>query len=146
MSLISAKCSFVQCEETNMCFVLFICVIFVRKIFSCSKLMMLNNFDNDFFPLSCTVFELKTLTQNFAARWRCKGFHCVAHGHFTMPRYHFHDDSSFRSKIFGVATDFRGHTEYWAMLGNDYKCIFDYVSWFISIILSFNAWCDAHTV
>ena len=113
MSLISGKCSFVQCEETNVRFVLFYCVIFVRKMFSCSKSMMLNNFVIDFFLVSCTVFEIKTLTQNFTARWRCKWFHCVvAHGHFTIPRHQFYDYSFFRLEIIGVATDFSGHTVY----------------------------------
>ena len=57
MSFIFGKCSFVQCEETNVCFVLLYCVIFVLKMFSCSKSMTLNNFVVDFFPVSCTVFE-----------------------------------------------------------------------------------------
>ena len=34
----------------------------------------------------------------------------------------------------------------WAMLGNGWKCIFNRVSWFISIILNFNALRDAYTV
>ena len=32
------------------------------------------------------------------------------------------------------------------MLGNDWKCIVNCVSWFVSIILNFNAFCDAYTV
>ena len=66
MSLISDKCSFVQCEEINVRFVLFYCVIFVRKMLSCSKSMVLNNFVIDFFPVYCTVFEIKMLIQNFS--------------------------------------------------------------------------------
>ena len=91
---------------------LFYCVIFVRKMFFCSKSIMLNNFVIVIFLVSCTVFEIKTLTQNFAARWRCEWFHCVAHDHFTILKHHFHDYSSFRLEIIGVATDFSGHTVY----------------------------------
>ena len=65
MNLISGKFSFVQCKETNVRFVLFYCVIFVRKMFSYSKSMMLTNFVIDFFPVSCTVFEIKMLGPKF---------------------------------------------------------------------------------
>ena len=34
----------------------------------------------------------------------------------------------------------------WAMLGNAWKCILKCVSWFVSVILNFNALCDAYTV
>ena len=112
MNLISGKCSFVQCEETNVHFVLFIYVIFVCKMLSCSKSMMLNKFVIDFFPVTHTIFEIKTLTRNFAARWCCKWFHCVAHGHFTRPRHHFYDYSSFHLEIVEVATNFSGHIVY----------------------------------
>ena len=112
MSLISGKCSFVLCEETNVRFVLFYCVIFVHKMFTCSKSMMLNNFVIDFFPVSCTVFEIKTLTQNFDTGKHCKWFHCLAHGHFTIPRHHFYKYSSFRLEIIRVAMDLSGHTVY----------------------------------
>ena len=53
--------------------------------------MMLNNFVCDFFPISCTGFEIKTLTLNFAARWCCKRFHCVTPDHFTIARHYFYD-------------------------------------------------------
>ena len=72
--------------------------------------MMLNKFVIDFFLVCRTIFEIKTLVQNFAARWRCKWFHCVAHDHFTIPRYHFYSYIAFRLEIIGVATDFSGHT------------------------------------
>ncbi|GBL68685.1 hypothetical protein AVEN_52881-1 [Araneus ventricosus] len=49
MSLISGKCSFVQRDQTNVRFVLFISIIFVLKMFLCNKSMMLNNFVIDFF-------------------------------------------------------------------------------------------------
>ncbi|GBN02182.1 hypothetical protein AVEN_173491-1 [Araneus ventricosus] len=68
MSLISGKCSFVQRDQTNVRFVLFICTIFVRKMFFCNKSMMLKNFVIDFFPVFRTVFEIRTLTTNFAFR------------------------------------------------------------------------------
>ena len=45
------------------------------------------------------LFEIKTLTQNFATWWLCKWFHCVAHGHFTIPRQHFYGCGSFRLEI-----------------------------------------------
>ena len=57
-----------ELRNKNVHFVLFIYITFVHKIFSCSKSMMLNKFVIDFFPISCTVFEIKTLTQNFSAR------------------------------------------------------------------------------
>ena len=98
-----------ELRNKNEHFVLFIYIIFVRKIFSCSKSMMLNKFVIDFFPVTQTIFEIKMLTLNFAARWCCKWFHCVAHGHFTRPRHHFYDYSSFHLEIIGVATDFSGH-------------------------------------
>ena len=85
---------------------------FVRKIFSCSKLMMLNNFVIYCFLVSCTVFVIKTLTQNFVARLRRKWFHCVAQDHFTVPRPHFYDFSSFYLEIVGVATHCSGNTVY----------------------------------
>ena len=31
----------------------------------------------------------------------------------------------------------------WTMLGNSWKCIFNCVSWFVSIVVNFNALCDA---
>ena len=34
----------------------------------------------------------------------------------------------------------------WAMLGNDWKRVFYYVLWFVSIVLNFNDLCDAYTV
>ena len=44
----------------------------------------------------------------------------------------------------------QGHTYIsdilWAMLGKGRKYVFHYVSWFVSIILNFNAFCDAYTV
>ena len=61
-----------------------------------------------FFPVSRIVFEVKTLTQNFSARW----FYCVAHGLFTRPRHHFYDYSSFCLEIIRVAKDFSTHTVY----------------------------------
>ncbi|GBN74735.1 hypothetical protein AVEN_261084-1 [Araneus ventricosus] len=63
----------------------------------CNKSMMLNNFVMDIFPVFCTVFEIRTLTPNFAARWRCKRFPCVTHGNFTIPIPHFYEYSSRRS-------------------------------------------------
>ena len=41
------------------------------------------------------------------------------------------------------------HTRYFwndTMIGNGWKCILNCVSWIISIILNFNAICDAHAV
>ena len=93
-----------------MYFLLFICNIFVCKIFFCNKSMMLNNFIIDFFPVSCTVFEIKTVTPNLATRWYCQWFPCIAHGNFTIPRPNFYDYSSCRYEIIGVTTDFNGHT------------------------------------
>ena len=101
MSFISGKCCFVQCEEVNVRFVLFYCIIFVLKMFSCSKTIMLNKFVIHLFPISCIIFEIKTLTQNFAARWHCKRFQCVAHGHFTLTRHYFYNYSSFLLEIKG---------------------------------------------
>ncbi|GBM03751.1 hypothetical protein AVEN_134966-1 [Araneus ventricosus] len=46
MSLISDKCSFVQRDQTNVRFMLFICIIFVRKMFFCNKSMMLKQLCN----------------------------------------------------------------------------------------------------
>ena len=115
---------------------LFYFVIFVRKVFSCSKRMMLNNFVIDFFPIPYTAFEIKTLTQNFAARWRCKGFHCVARGHFTIHRYHFYDYSSFRSEIIGVATDFGRYTVLSHSADNAYLSFYICNSYVICIFLS----------
>ena len=112
MNLISGKCRFVQRDQTNVYFLLFICNIFVRKIFFCNKSMMLNNFIIDFFPVSCTVFEIKTVTPNLATRWRCQWFPCIAHGNFTIPRSNFDDYSSCRSEIIRVTTDLNGHTVY----------------------------------
>ena len=34
----------------------------------------------------------------------------------------------------------------WAMLNNGWKCIFYYVSWFVSIILNFNAHYGAYSL
>ena len=34
----------------------------------------------------------------------------------------------------------------WIIFGNDRKCILNCVSWFVSVILSFNALCNAYTV
>ena len=34
----------------------------------------------------------------------------------------------------------------WAMIGNDWKCIFNCVLWFVSITLNFNALCDASAI
>ncbi|GBN81505.1 hypothetical protein AVEN_39291-1 [Araneus ventricosus] len=42
--------------------------------------MMLNNFVIDFFPVYRTAFEIRTLTPNFAARWRLEG---ESAGHFS---------------------------------------------------------------
>ena len=50
MSLIFGKCSFVQCEKTNVRFVFFIYVFFVRNFFSCTSSMMLKIFSLTFFP------------------------------------------------------------------------------------------------
>ena len=33
----------------------------------------------------------------------------------------------------------------WAIFGNGWKCILNSVTWFVSIILNFNALCDAHS-
>ena len=105
---------------------LFIYIIFVHKIFSCSKSMMLNKFVIDFFSVSQIVFEIKTLTQNFSARWSCKWFHCVAHGHFTRFRHHFYDCISFRLEIIGVAMDLSRHTVYCSVLFIIISDIFDH--------------------
>ena len=99
-------------RNKNVHFVLFIYIIFVRKIFSCSKSMKLNKFVTDFCLVSRTIFEIKTLTQNFSGRWSWKRFHCVAHGHITRPKHHFYDYSFFRLEIIGVATDISEHTVY----------------------------------
>ncbi|GBM74204.1 hypothetical protein AVEN_203405-1 [Araneus ventricosus] len=48
--------------------------ITVRKVSPLTKSMMLNNFVIDFFPVIPTVFEIRTLTPNFATRWHCKRF------------------------------------------------------------------------
>ena len=98
------------------CIVINHVIIFVRKTFSCGKSMILNKFVIDFFPVSRTVFEIKTLIQNFSARWSCKRFHCVAQSHFNRSRHHFYDYSYFHLKIIGVATDFSGHTVYMYIL------------------------------
>ena len=34
----------------------------------------------------------------------------------------------------------------WTMFGNSWKCIFNCVSWFLSLILNFSALCGAYTV
>ena len=77
-----------------------------QDIFFCNKSMMLNNFIIDFFPVSCTVFEVKIVTPNLATRWRCQWFPCIEHGNFTIPRPNFYDYSSCSSEIIGVTTDF----------------------------------------
>ena len=88
-------------KEINVYFLIFICNIFVRKIFFCNILMMLNNFMIDFFPVSCTVFEIKTVTPNFATRWCCQLFPCIAHGNFTIPRPNFYDLALAVQKLLG---------------------------------------------
>ena len=87
---------------------------FVGKIFFsfCSISMKLNKIIIGFFPVSRTIFVIKTLSQKFATRWCCKWFHCVAHGHFTILGHKFYNYSSFHLEIIGVATDFSGHTIY----------------------------------
>ena len=92
---------------TKMC-VLCFSFDFLCKLFSCSKSMMLNKFVTDIFSVSRPVFEIKTITQNFAAKWCYKRFYCVAHGHFTLPRHLSCDYCSFRLKIIGMATDLTG--------------------------------------
>ena len=47
----------------------------------------------------------------------------------------------FRNRITQMISD-----ALWAMLRNDLKYILKYVSWFVSIILNFHAFCDAYTV
>ena len=96
--------------KKNVWFVLFTCIIFLFKMLSYRKMMMLNKFIHDFFFVSRTVLEIKTLTQNFSARWNCRQFHCVAHDNFTRPTQHFYDYSFFHLEIIWVVTDFSRDT------------------------------------
>ncbi|GBM39313.1 hypothetical protein AVEN_171392-1 [Araneus ventricosus] len=97
-------------NQTNMHLAPSLFNITVWKVSSLTKSMMLNNFVIDFSPVYSTIFEIRTLTPNFADRWRCKRLSCVAHGNFTYPSAHFYDYSSCRSEIIGVTTDLSGHT------------------------------------
>ena len=61
-----------------------ICVLSFSLMY-CSKLLTLNKFIIDFFPVPHLIFETKTVNQNFDIRWGCKWYHSVLHGHFTIP-------------------------------------------------------------
>lgn len=43
------------------------------------------------FFVSLTIIEIRSVTQQFSAEWRCKGLHQLAHRHFTISKYHIYD-------------------------------------------------------
>ncbi|GBO23370.1 hypothetical protein AVEN_207565-1 [Araneus ventricosus] len=107
---VMSRYNFGSCEPDKYVFNAFYFSITVRKVSSVTKSMMLNNCD--LLPVYRTVFEIRRLTLNFAARWCCKRFPCVGHVNFTIPRPHFYDYSSCLSEIIDVTTDFSGDTVY----------------------------------
>lgn len=52
--------------------VIFDILIYFRKVSFRAKLMLLYNFVIDYFPASCTIFEIGSLTPQFTASWHCK--------------------------------------------------------------------------
>ena len=99
-------------EKTNARFNHSILRINIQQVSFRTKSMMLYNFVNHFFSLSCFVFEIGMLTPQFSTRWRRRWFHSIAHSYFTIPRHHFYEYSSSRSEVKRVARDFSGHTVY----------------------------------
>ncbi|GBM92273.1 hypothetical protein AVEN_29895-2 [Araneus ventricosus] len=59
----------VKCEQTNEHFKRSALRIIVHKVSVCTKSITLYNFVIDIFPLFRTVFEIGTLTLEFATRW-----------------------------------------------------------------------------
>ncbi|GBL96826.1 hypothetical protein AVEN_118949-1, partial [Araneus ventricosus] len=86
-------------DQTNARFTLLVLSIIALKVSFRTKSKKVYNFVIDFFPVSCTVFEIETLTQLFIARWRCSRSHRVAYGHFTIPRHHVYGNICRRSQV-----------------------------------------------
>ena len=103
-------------NQTNMHFTSSIFNMTEREVSSQTKSMMRNNFEIGFSPISCAIFEIRTLTPNLAFGWRCKLFPCVTFHDFTIPRLLFYDCSFCRSEIIGVTTDFSGQTLVYILL------------------------------
>ena len=96
--------------KTNTHFNCSIFSIIVHKISLCTKSMMFYNFENYFFPLPLTVFNIEMLTQQFSTRWHHRWFYSVAHGYFPTSRHHFYEYNSSHYEVKRATMDFSGHT------------------------------------
>ncbi|GBN78512.1 hypothetical protein AVEN_153502-1 [Araneus ventricosus] len=91
--------SFRNRGQTNPHFARFVHSIMALKVSFLTKSKTLYNFVIDIFPVSCTVFELGTLTLLLVAWWRCNQSHRVEHRHFTIPRHQVCGNSCRRSQF-----------------------------------------------
>lgn len=77
--------------------------IYVHKVSWFTKslrhLYILCIFIIQFCPLSCTVFQIATITPPLSLRWRCKWSHRVAYWNFTVPGHHFYEYCLNRSAV-----------------------------------------------